>query len=378
MHSMVRSIPVLIVFSVLAGVSALRGGEIEAINAARIEGKIIIDGQLGDKMIEVRLETRSENLIATAVTTGSHEFSFQVSDFRPEENYFLVIKNPDYKELRYEMDINNFRRQLVKTEMIVTSNPMSQDYRSWYFYTYANMAILNLESLPVMDGSTKQIAGSKTVDIKQFGVEVPKEAKREYDMAMEGLALNDNQTARVHLEKAVQIEPKYFDAIRQLGLEYLKAGQTEKSEPLLIQAYNLNPKDPVTLTNLGTLYFQNGEKQASGTPGGNAGDAFHQAVLFLEQALTIDASAPQTNFYLGTALYRIGEYEKAESLLLRTMELDARMQEARLSLLNIYLRQKRYDAALEQIYAYLEAKPEAPERKRLEEMIIKIEGATGE
>ena len=374
MHAIVRSILTLIIVSILLGIDVTEGGEIEAYSAARIDGKLFIDGQLGDKMVEVRLETRDASLVSTAVTSGSHEFSFNISDFRPNENYFLVIRNPDYKELRKELDIDGFRRSLIRREPALSSGAGSQDYNSWYFYTYANILSLELESLPKSDVSQKQLTGPKTVDVGQFESDIPKEAKKEYELAMESFAMKDSHAAQTHLEKAIQLAPKYLSAIRRLGLDYLKEGQYEKAEPLLVQAHDLNPKDSVLLTNLGTLHFQKGEKLISGASGPAEGEAsYRRAVEFLEQALLLDPNASEANFYLGTVLYRTGDYQRAESLLLRALDLDRQEQEARLSLLNIYLRQKRYDAALEQIYAYLEAKPDTPEREQLEGMAIKIE-----
>jgi len=98
-------------------------------------------------------------------------------------------------------------------------------------------------------------------------------------------------------------------------------------------------------------------------------------VELFEKALRLNPLSPRANFYVGSALYKLGEYEKAESALLHTLELDGRMQEARLALLNIYMRQKRYDLALKQISAYLQANPNSPERERLEKLKARIQSA---
>jgi tetratricopeptide (TPR) repeat protein len=77
-------------------------------------------------------------------------------------------------------------------------------------------------------------------------------------------------------------------------------------------------------------------------------------------------------YYLGTALYGLGDYRKAESLLIKALARDDPMPEAHLTLINLYVKQKRYDAAIEQIEAFLKINPDASIKEQLEKTIQQI------
>jgi Flp pilus assembly protein TadD len=317
-------------------------------------------------MIEVRLERRDSSLVANAYTRGSNEFSFAFDLFDPADNYSLVIREPGYKELHFPLEPGSFHREIITPTRSI--------------YTYGGIALLELESLPKEEVSQELLKGPRVVDIRQLEAQIPEEARQEFDLAKRDFAGGNSGSALTHLEKAVELAPKYYDAVNMLGAEYLKAGQYEKAEPMLNQAHALNPNDPSTLTNLGTLYFQEGERLESAAGNADAGikqgeASYRKAVEMLEKALQLDPRGPRANYYLGTVLYKVGDYERAESMLINALALDNHLQDAHLSLLNIYIRQKRYGAALEQISAYLEANPNAPQREQIENLRIQIESA---
>ena len=83
-----------------------------------------------------------------------------------------------------------------------------------------------------------------------------------------------------------------------------------------MRARTLDPKNLNTLTNLGILYMQKGDKLESPDDeladlGLDLGeDEYNKAVEIFEEALKLDPKAPRSNFYLGTAPYKIGESKK--------------------------------------------------------------------
>lgn len=95
----------------------------------------------------------------------------------------------------------------------------------------------------------------------------------------------------------------------------------------------------------------------------------------LEKALRLGPQTPDASFYLGTALYKTGAYERAEPLLVDALVLDSGMHEARLVLLNIYTRLGRFKDALQQISMCLDARPDSPNREQLMDIKTKIETA---
>ena len=324
-----------------------------------LSGRVLADGRPVNRMVEVRLEGMDSAIVATAHTLGNSEFTFRDVRLQSTQDYYLVIRDPGYKEARYRLYYQDFEEDALNKGI----------------FTHIGIISINIESIPP---EKDQIEGPKAVSVQQLTAEIPEKARKEYDKALEDIAADDSKSAVERLEKAIQLAPEYYDALNKLGVEYLKGRRYRKIEGVLNRAHDINKNDPLPLTNLGVLYFQEGEELASDKSGNDATrleeiEALNnKAVEALEKALLLDPLAPRVNFYLGTALYRVGSYERAESLLLNALERDGTLHQARMTLLNIYTRQQRYDAALEQINAYLEANPEAPQKEQLEAFRDKI------
>jgi tetratricopeptide (TPR) repeat protein len=319
---------------------------------------VFVDGRAADRMIEIRLEAQDLSTVATAYTSGSSRFTFRNVSLQPDGTYFLVIRESGFKEIRNRLYLEDFHKDPTRPGVM----------------HFGGLVRLFLESLPP---EGKAITGPKAVDARQLKAEIPDKARREYNLALEKVADGDNKAALANLEKAVELAPEYYDALNKLGVEYLKAGQFRKAEAILDRARALNPNDPLPLTNLGTLHYQEGERLTLAAGDEAAldviGASYRKAVDLFEKAVRLDPVAPRPNFYLGTALFKVGAYERAESVLINALALDGQMHEARLALLNIYIRQRRYDAALKQISAYLEANPVSPQRQQIETLRTQIE-----
>jgi len=68
------------------------------------------------------------------------------------------------------------------------------------------------------------------------------------------------------------------------------------------------------------------------------------------------------NYYPGSALYKLNQLSDSEAALRSALRDANPRQDARLMLVNIYLKQKRYQEALDQLDAYLMAVPNSPQR----------------
>jgi len=332
-------------------------------------GEVYVDGRPATQTIQVCLESESSSMVANAYTFGTSRFTFHNVPVVLEETYFLVVRDVDYKELRYKLHMNDF----------------FQDSASPRVAHYGGAVLLELERVPAAKkpGDEKR-SGPKAVDARQLKTQIPGEARREYNAALERMAAGDNEKALKHLEKAVDRAPDFYDALNKLGGEYIRIGRYPEAETILLRARDLNPNDPLPLTNLGILYLKQGERlgfvaAVKGVNGlGTVNTALGKAVDVFEKALRLNPLVPRANFYLGTALYRMGTYERAEYLLVNTLDLDGQMHEARLTLINLYARQNRYEDALRQISIYLGANPNSPERKDLEELKAQLEGGSNQ
>jgi tetratricopeptide (TPR) repeat protein len=301
--------------------------------------------------VEVRLDSVTSGLVATAYTMGTSEFEFRDVTLDLSGHYVLVINDPEFDELRYPLRMSDLRSD----GLIMLFLERRTD-----------------DAEPGFDRSDGPLA----VDVRQLTAEIPEEARRAHERGLGALEAGDDAGGRAELERAVGLAPDYYDALNRLGAEYLRAGLLAEAEPVLLRARDLGPNDPLPLTNLGSLYFQAGEAQRALSPGqvGESPDpAFLKAVDVLEEAVRLDPLLPRAHYYLGAALYRVGAQESAEARLLDALGLDPTLHEARLTLLNVYTRSGRYPDALDQISAYLEADPNTPQRAQLEALRVQIE-----
>ena len=322
-------------------------------------GRVLEDGRPIRRIVEIRLERGTSGVVDTAYTLGGEEFEFLGVPIDLSDEYFLTIREPGYREVREEVRIGRdpFGRGRVSDVGIV---------------------ILYLESLPPDDVDA---GPAETVDLRQLAAQISDEARDAYQASFEHLDSGNSEEALESLELAVELAPDYYDALNKLGVEYLNLERYRDAEQMLERAYALNRNDPIPLTNLGTLHFQEGEAlMRSGVTAGDlnrATSSFVQAADYLAEAMRLDPASGRIAYYLGSALYKTGAYDTAEEALFVAMDNDPRMDAARLALINVYVGQQRYEAALEQIALYLEANPDTPEREALEGARSAIEASLG-
>jgi tetratricopeptide (TPR) repeat protein len=324
-----------------------------------LTGEVFADGRPIDKTVMIRLETLGSAIVATTYNMDHSKFTFRDLSLVMDEHYSLVVRDSRYKELRFDLNMNDFVADSALPGV----------------YTFTGLITLNLESLP-SENKQPDKTGPRVVDARQLKAEISPEARREYNLATADSSEN-RKAAMAHLEKAVELAPEYYDALNKLGAEYLKAGEYRKTETILNRACALNPNDPLPLINLGILFLQEGDGHEAGAadkPRSNPEqDSYRKAVDAFEKAQRLSPLAPRTALYLGNALYKIGAYQKAEAAFINALALNDKVYEARLMLVNIYIRQRRYEDALKQISVYLKTNPNAAQREQMEALKAKIE-----
>ena len=332
--------------------------EAQATMLGRIGGRVMEDGRPVRRMVEVRLESSTSGLLDTAYTMGSEEFEFRAVPVNRSDRLFFVIDDPGFEVVREEITLGRdpFGLGIVADVGLVT---------------------LYLRSQPEHVDETR----SGTVDIRQLAAEISREARDLYGEALDLLDAGDRAAALAALERSVALAPDYFEALSVLGAEYLRLNRYGEAAITLNRALNINSNDPVVLTNLGSLHFQLGQLAEQRADDENAavtiGDTYRQAVDYLRAATQMDPRSARIAYYLGSALYKTGDLDEAEETLWIALDLDPRMSEARLTLINVYVRQERPEAALEQIAAYLAANPDSADRENLEQARATLEQTVG-
>jgi tetratricopeptide (TPR) repeat protein len=329
----------------------------------RLAGRILEDGRPIRRVVEVRFESATSGLIDVAYTSGGDDFEFQSVPVNISDSYFLVIQELGYLPVREEVRLGQARQDMRSAAGGVGRGVIS---------TFG-IVILDLISAPG-DGSP---GGADTVGLDQLLNDVPGEAREAYQDALDALDAGDQRSAIPLLERAIEIAPTFYEALGRLGVAYLSSDQLAEARTVLERARDINAADSLLLTNLGTLYFQEGQLSeqmaASELDLQAAQGAYGDAVDHLVEAARLDPTSPRVYYYLGTAQYKIGLYDAAEENLFLAMDWDPTFDQARLTLINVFVRQERYEAALEQIDLYLDAHPDAPDRPGIEQARAAIE-----
>src|SRR5262249_42796239 len=155
------------------------------------------------------------------------------------------------------------------------------------------------------------------------------------------------------LEAALAIAPEFYNAHNSLGIAYQKLQRYRDGEKEFNRARELNPRSVDPLVNLGSLFMQEAEDANVTKTRRLRGRILDQALDILEAAVKLNPRSGPAHYLLGAANYKSAFYEEAEANLKRALELDRRVSEARLMLANLYMRQKKWELALESLDAYL-------------------------
>jgi tetratricopeptide (TPR) repeat protein len=309
-----------------------------------ISGRLIANGRLPEQTIEVRLEGQTSERVGFAYTDGAGEFTFRGVSISPDQIYYLVANVEGFKPIRERLD---YGRDLM----------------------FSPRLTIFLESLVTVSSD----AGGGVVGLKQLLAKIPDKAVDEYKKALKDSSAGNYKKAVERLELAVKLAPDFYEAQNNLGAQYLRSERFGEAEKAFQHARDLNPQAAEPHLNLGTLHYQQGELQGSAGKSEDAAANFAKAVTFLEEAIRRNPALGPAHQYLGAALYKTGSLERAESSLRRALEIDIKLSEAELILVNVYTRQNRFDEALQQIKSYLERNPKAPQRAPLERIKEQIE-----
>lgn len=112
----------------------------------------------------------------------------------------------------------------------------------------------------------------------------------------------DLEAAAKDLETVVLVEPKNAEALNWYGYVLLRLGKVEQAIPYLERVLILRPDDPNASTNLGNALLVRPKRTADDT---------RKAVSLFERAAQQAPNSGDTQYNLGYALARTGQYERA-------------------------------------------------------------------
>lgn len=277
-------------------------------------------------------------------------------------------------------------------------------------------------------------AAGGVVDAAGFEANVPPLARQHHDRAMRLISQNDPREAIVELTRAIEVYPKYLQALTDLGVVYLKLGNLDEAETILRKAVAANDDFQVAKVNLGIVLNRRGKhaqaaelltavyKQiprpntvylpytealiGSARPDEAASvlreaiaegkletaaaveahyklgvvltrqEKYAEAITELRIATELDPKAGNAHLVLGGALLQLKRYPEAEKALVQAYELGGSdSPAAQLLLGQLYTLQQKYELAILAFEQYLKDFPAAPNRHNVETSIAKLKAA---
>ncbi|MDT7808922.1 MAG: hypothetical protein QOJ70_2735 [Acidobacteriota bacterium] len=167
-----------------------------------------------------------------------------------------------------------------------------------------------------------------------------------------------------HLEKAVGVYPKFYEAQLLLGTAYMDAGKWEQSEAALRRAHEINTKSGASLVALGEVYRHQRK--------------YAEAEKVLNEGLALEDKSASGHFTLGRVYWDRGDFVKAGPQVGRALQLKPDYAEAHLLAGNILLRARQAENALVEFQEYLRLDPKGEFAVETRQLVEKIKKALAE
>jgi tetratricopeptide (TPR) repeat protein len=126
------------------------------------------------------------------------------------------------------------------------------------------------------------------------------------------------------------------------------------------------------LIDLGDVALDRARKLESSGGGAEAMSVYRTSLKLLDEASKIDPNSQQLQYFRGYAQFKLGDLNGAESSLKAALDGPRPYQDAHLMLVNVFMKERRYPEALDQLSAYLQANPNTPQRQAIEKMQSQI------
>jgi Flp pilus assembly protein TadD len=300
-----------------------RGGRRSSINGT------LRDANSHNPLEGARVDMRapSGTVINTVFTNSMGNFQF--SDLR-NGNYVLYITLDGYEQLMQEVPVEG-------------GPVMGLD--------------ISLRRLNAADTNNTQ---GNTVSAHELGV-----SSKARDAKDKGMRLlyekSDFKGAIAEFQKALKIEPDYYEASLQMGIAYSRLGDNAGAEQILHKTLTMNPNYGDAYGAL-ALVLCNEKK-------------FEDAEPAARKAIELAPSSWEAKYELGRALYGLDRSGEAEPTVREAITLHADDGPMYLLLANIHVKLRNYPALLDDLNAYLKLVPTGASADQARQLRDKVEQA---
>jgi tetratricopeptide (TPR) repeat protein len=198
-----------------------------------------------------------------------------------------------------------------------------------------------------------------------FIQDVPEQARKEYERAAQQLERIGLEKEGVEtLKKAIEIFPTYFDALEQLGTEYVKQRDYEPAIPILTKAIEVNRRGYQSLYALSVAQYN--LKQ------------MHDAIDSMRRAITLNQKSVAANLWMGMLLRQYGKLIEAETYLKEADQLaEAKSPDVHWQLALLYNELKRYKEAADELESFFKVQPDSKDTELIKKLIKRFREQSG-
>jgi tetratricopeptide (TPR) repeat protein len=201
----------------------------------------------------------------------------------------------------------------------------------------------------------KREAKPGTVSVAEATQNIPKAARKAYDLGVNLQKENQHEKALIAFNQAVELYPEYFQALTERANVLMGSSKLTEAAVDFERALRLNDKYVPALRGLG--YCQIQQKH------------FEAAVSNLERAFVMEPTVPLTLLLLGYANLSLSRYEPAKQCLEEALKLGPdSAARAHVYLAEVFAHEQKFKEAADSIRRYLSLKPDAADAASLRKM----------
>lgn len=220
-------------------------------------------------------------------------------------------------------------------------------------FSYAHPAVYEVRIYLAPKGA----ASGRSAMSELSSAKISGEAKKYFRQALEDQRSGKHQQAIEHLKAVILKSPDFAPAYVELGAEYLKTGEGQLAVDTLRKAVEVDPADPSVRLNYGVALLN--QKQL------DAAEA--ELRLSIQKSKEYSVAA---HYYLGVTLLAERRIDEARTL----FEDIVKNGGGKLPLVHrylggIYLQDKQYRRAADELDRYLKLDPKAVDAEKIREMI---------
>ena len=216
---------------------------------------------------------------------------------------------------------------------------------------------MHFESVSVTLTKDSPITGVPTVSSEELGV--PPRARDEMGKGMDAFSKGDVNSATAHIQKAIEIFPRYASAYYNLGVIYVGQGDKAAAEKQFEKSVEVNEHFVPGYLSLARLRFSSREAEA---------------LSLLQKALTIDPNNVEGLALLARIQFDKNDFDSALATVKMAHALPHdHFAEIHLIAAEIYQKQSRNAEAIAESELYLKEYPDSPRAQQVRNAMQQIQ-----